>query len=204
MKRPSPSRCILDEALIRVGNAEYARDNGSYGLTTLRDDHVDISGSTVHFTFRGKSGKTHEIDVRDRRVARIISRMQDLPGEHLFQYVDADGTPRHRLRGCQRLPAGDCREAFTAKDFRTWGARSWRHAPCAERSLREPDRDEGEHRRRGRRGGRASATRVPSAAPRTSTPPSSSAMRAASFASSIATIWVNPVSMRTSAGRWRF
>ena len=124
---------LLDEALIRVGNAEYARDNDSYGLTTLRDDHVDVSGSTVRFTFRGKSGKTHEIDVRDRRVARIISRLQDLPGQHLFQYLDADGEPHaigsedvnvylHEIAG----------EAFTAKDFRTWGG-----TVLAARSLRE-------------------------------------------------------------------
>jgi DNA topoisomerase-1 len=113
---------LLDEAMIRVGNEEYARENDSYGLTTLRDDHVDISGSTVHFTFRGKSGKTHEIDVRDRRVARIISRMQDLPGEHLFQYLDADGEPRaigsEDVNAYLQEIAG---EAFTAKDFRTWG-----------------------------------------------------------------------------------
>ena len=124
---------LLDEALIRVGNAEYARDNGSYGLTTLRDDHVDISGSTVHFTFRGKSGKTHEIDVHDRRVARIISRMQDLPGEHLFQYLDADGEPHaigsEDVNAYLQEIAG---EAFTAKDFRTWGG-----TVLAARSLRE-------------------------------------------------------------------
>jgi DNA topoisomerase-1 len=123
---------LLDEALIRVGNVEYARDNDSYGLTTLRNDHVDVSGSTVHFTFRGKSGKTHEIDVRDHRMARIISRMQDLPGEHLFQYLDEDGEPHaigsedvnaylHEIAG----------ESFTAKDFRTWGG-----TVLAARSLR--------------------------------------------------------------------
>ena len=148
---------LLDEALIRVGNAEYARENDSYGLTTLRDDHVDVSGSTVHFTFRGKSGKTHEIDVRDRRVARIISRMQDLPGQHLFQYLDADGEPHaigsEDVNAYLQEIAG---EAFTAKDFRTWGgtvlaARSLRE----HRPLRERDRDEGEHRHRGRRRGRA-------------------------------------------------
>ncbi len=124
---------LLDEALIRVGNAEYARDNGSYGLTTLRDDHVDISGSTVHFTFRGKSGKTHEINIRDRRVARIISRMQDLPGEHLFQYLDEDGTPHvigsEDVNAYLQEIAG---EAFTAKDFRTWGG-----TVLAARSLRD-------------------------------------------------------------------
>ena len=124
---------LLDEALIRVGNAEYARDNDSYGLTTLRDDHVDVSGSTVHFTFRGKSGKTHEIDVRDRRVARNISRMQDLPGEHLFQYLDENGIPHvigsEDVNAYLRETAG---EAFTAKDFRTWGG-----TVLAARSLRE-------------------------------------------------------------------
>jgi DNA topoisomerase I len=113
---------LLDEALIRVGNTEYARENDSYGLTTLRNDHVDVSGSIVHFTFRGKSGKTHEIDVRDRRVARLISRMQDLPGEHLFQYLDDDGEP-HAI-GSEDVNAylqEISGEAFTAKDFRTWG-----------------------------------------------------------------------------------
>ena len=124
---------LLDEALIRVGNTEYARENDSYGLTTLRDDHVDVSGSTVHFTFRGKSGKTQEIDVRDRRVARNISRMQDLPGEHLFQYLDADGTPHaigsEDVNAYLQEIAG---EAFTAKDFRTWGG-----TVLAARSLRE-------------------------------------------------------------------
>ncbi len=124
---------LLDEALIRVGNPEYARDNGSYGLTTLRDDHVDVSGSTVHFTFRGKSGKTQEIDVRDRRVARIISRLQDLPGQQLFQYLDAEGEPHtigsEDVNAYLQEIAG---EAFTAKDFRTWGG-----TVLATRSLRE-------------------------------------------------------------------
>ncbi|MBW3633684.1 MAG: DNA topoisomerase IB [Chloroflexi bacterium] len=112
---------LLDEALIRVGNSEYARDNGSYGLTTLQDDHVDVSGSTVRFAFRGKSGKMHEIGVRDRRVAPIIRRLQDLPGQHLFQDLDEDGEP-HALysddvNAYLREIAG---EEFTAKDFRTW------------------------------------------------------------------------------------
>ena len=124
---------ILDESLIRVGNEEYARENDSYGLTTLRNDHVDVSGSTVHFTFRGKSGKTHEIDVRDRRVARVISRMQDLPGEHLFQYLDSDGEP-HAIgsEDVNDYLREIAREAFTAKDFRTWGG-----TVLAARHLRE-------------------------------------------------------------------
>jgi DNA topoisomerase-1 len=114
---------LLERSLIRVGNIEYARENDSYGLTTLRDDHVEIAGSTVRFVFCGKSGKLHEIDVNDRRVARTIKRMQDLPGQPLFQYVDGEHQPRtidsedvntylHEIAG----------EAFTAKDFRTWGA----------------------------------------------------------------------------------
>jgi DNA topoisomerase I len=124
---------LLDEALIRVGNVEYARENDSYGLTTLRNDHVDVLGEIVHFTFRGKSGKTHEIDVRDRRVARNISRMQDLPGEHLFQYLGADGEPHaigsEDVNAYLQEIAG---EAFTAKDFRTWGG-----TVLAAKSLRE-------------------------------------------------------------------
>src|SRR5687768_6939072 len=124
---------LLDEALIRVGNAEYARDNDSYGLTTLRDDHVDVSGATVHFTFRGKSGKAQEIDVRDRRVARIISRLQDLPGQHLFQYLDEEGEPHtigsEDVNAYLQEIAG---EEFTAKDFRTWAG-----TVLAARALRE-------------------------------------------------------------------
>jgi DNA topoisomerase-1 len=112
---------LLDESLIRVGNEEYARENNSFGLTTLRDDHVDVSGATMHFVFRGKSGKLHEIDVRDRRVARVVRRMQDLPGQPLFQYLDEAREPR-------TIDSGDvndylqeiARDAFTAKDFRTW------------------------------------------------------------------------------------
>ena len=124
---------LLDEALIRVGNEAYARDNDSYGLTTLRDDHVDVSGSTVHFTFRGKSGKTQEVDVRERRVARIISRLQDLPGQHLFQYLDEEGEPHaigsEDVNAYLQEIAG---EAFTAKDFRTWAG-----TVLAARALRE-------------------------------------------------------------------
>lgn len=124
---------LLDASLIRVGNAEYARDNGSYGLTTLRDKHVDVEGTTIHFTFRGKSGKRHEVDVRDRRVAGLVKRMQDLPGQHLFQYVDEEGQ-------AQAIDSDDVNaylhdisgEGFTAKDFRTWAG-----TVLAARSLRD-------------------------------------------------------------------
>jgi DNA topoisomerase I len=112
---------LLERSLIRVGNAEYARNNDSYGLTTLRDDHVEFSGATVRFVFRGKSGKEHEIDVRDRRIARLVKKMQDLPGQPLFQYLDDDRLPQtidsEDVNLYLREIAG---EAFTAKDFRTW------------------------------------------------------------------------------------
>src|SRR5690606_5020711 len=80
---------LLDRTLIRVGNEEYARANESYGLTTLRDEHADIDGCRVTFTFRGKGGQAREQVVSDRRLARIVRRCQDLPGQVLFQYVEA-------------------------------------------------------------------------------------------------------------------
>jgi DNA topoisomerase-1 len=124
---------LLDESLIRVGNAEYARDNGSYGLTTLQDDHVVIAGATVRFAFRGKSGKLHEVDVRDRRVARIVKRLQDLPGQPLFQYLDAEREAHtidsNDVNAYLREIAGD---EFTAKDFRTWAGTT-----LAARALRD-------------------------------------------------------------------
>ena len=112
---------LLEITLIRVGNEEYARDNGSFGLTTMRTRHVDISGSTIKFHFRGKSGKDHAVKVQDRRLARVVQRCNDLPGEVLFQYVDEDGH-RHSLESSEvndylREVSG---AEFTAKDFRTW------------------------------------------------------------------------------------
>jgi DNA topoisomerase-1 len=112
---------LLEKSLIRVGNGEYARANGSVGLTTMRDGHVDISGSLLRFEFRGKSGIDHRVDVRDRRLAKLVKRCQDLPGEELFQYVD-DAGERHSIASDDvnaylRAIAG---EDFTAKDFRTW------------------------------------------------------------------------------------
>ncbi len=112
---------LLETTLIRVGNQEYARGHRSFGLTTLRDRHVEIEGATIRFHFRGKSGKDHEIDLKDRRLANIVKRCRDLPGQDLFQYVDADGE-RHTIG------SGDVNdylreitgEDFTAKDFRTW------------------------------------------------------------------------------------
>jgi len=113
---------LLGTTFIRVGNREYARTNESFGLTTMQDEHVEINGAKVRFAFRGKSGKEHEIDLRDRRLAKIIKKSQDLPGEHLFQYTAPDGTP-HAITSTDvnayiREITG---EDFTAKDFRTWG-----------------------------------------------------------------------------------
>jgi DNA topoisomerase-1 len=113
---------LLDTTLIRVGNEEYARENESYGLTTLREEHVDVSGATVHFHFRGKSGKEHDIDIRDRQLAKIVKRMHDLPGDELFQYADEQGNLRSvdssDVNAYLREISG---QDFTAKDFRTWG-----------------------------------------------------------------------------------
>jgi DNA topoisomerase-1 len=112
---------LLDQALIRVGNVEYARSNNSFGLTTLRDRHARINGGTVRFEFRGKSGKVHSVTLRNRRLARIVRQCQEIPGQELFQYFDEEGNR-------QRIGSADVneyiREAsgsdFTAKDFRTW------------------------------------------------------------------------------------
>jgi DNA topoisomerase-1 len=112
---------LLEITLIRVGNKEYARDNESFGLTTLRDRHVDVSGSTLEFEFLGKGGKRHRVDVRDPRLARIIAKCQEIPGHELFQYADDEG--EHRtvesadVNEYLRRHAG---EDFSAKDFRTW------------------------------------------------------------------------------------
>jgi DNA topoisomerase I len=114
---------LLDRTLIRVGNDEYARENGSFGLTTLQDNHVDVDGSELRFTFVGKGGKEHAVGLRDRRLASVVERIQDLPGHRLFQYVDDDGVARpvdsEDVNEYLRAVAG---EDFSAKDFRTWGA----------------------------------------------------------------------------------
>jgi DNA topoisomerase I len=113
---------LLELTLIRVGNPEYERQNSTYGLTTLLDDHVAIEGSEVVFEFRGKSGKEHEIVIEDRRLARLVRACQDLPGQRLFQYLDEGGEVRAVDSGAVndylRSVTGS---AFTAKEFRTWG-----------------------------------------------------------------------------------
>jgi DNA topoisomerase-1 len=112
---------LLETTHIRVGNEEYARANGSFGLTTLRNGHVRVAGATLRFCFRGKSGIRHAVDLHDRRLARLVRRCQDLPGEELFQYLDDDGAPRDidsdDVNAYLQEVAG---AEFTAKDFRTW------------------------------------------------------------------------------------
>lgn len=112
---------LLDKTLIRVGNDEYARENRSFGLTTLRRRHVQIDGSRLQFSFRGKSGVQHDVAITDRRLARVVQQCQDLPGQELFQYLDSRGRR-------QSVSSDDINEYLryisgrdiTAKDFRTW------------------------------------------------------------------------------------
>lgn len=112
---------LLETTAIRVGNDEYAKDNGSYGLTTLRNKHAKVDGSKVRFSFRGKSGIRHAIDLQDRRLASIIRKCQDLPGQQLFEYVDDDGTTRAiDSSDVNDYIRGISDEDFSAKDFRTW------------------------------------------------------------------------------------
>jgi DNA topoisomerase-1 len=112
---------LLEKTLIRVGNDEYARSNRSYGLTTLRDKHVEFSGQRLRFTFRGKSGVEHEVDLNDRRLARIVKQCRDLDGYDLFQYYDENGE-RQTVGSAevnaylQEITGQD----LTSKDFRTW------------------------------------------------------------------------------------
>ena len=112
---------LLGRTFIRIGNEEYARENKSFGLTTMRNRHVEIKGAKLTFSFRGKSGVDHEIDVNDRRLATIIRKLQDLPGQDIFQYEDEAG----EVRNVTSQDVNDylqeiTDEDFTAKDFRTW------------------------------------------------------------------------------------
>ena len=112
---------LLERTFIRVGNEEYARENKSFGLTTMRTRHVTVKGDRLRFRFRGKSGRQHEVDMTDRRIAKIVSKCQDLPGQELFQYVNGDGD----VRDVTSQDVNDylreiTNENFTAKDFRTW------------------------------------------------------------------------------------
>lgn len=113
---------LLETSYIRIGNEEYAEENGSFGLTTLRNQHVQILGQMLKFRFRGKSGQNHEIKLHDGKLARIVRQCKDLPGSALFQYEDEDGKPQSIESGdvndyVREISGGD----YTAKDFRTWG-----------------------------------------------------------------------------------
>ena len=133
---------LLQDTLIRVGNPEYARENQSYGLTTMRMKHVEANSTSLRFEFKGKSSKVHQVDVRDARLARVVRQIQELPGYELFQYVDETGQR-------QKVESGDVNDYvrevtkrnFTAKDFRTWGG-----TVAAVRAIRElgPASDEKE------------------------------------------------------------
>ncbi len=129
---------LLETTYIRIGNEEYAEENGSFGLTTLRNQHVEVLGDRLKFKFRGKSGQNHEITVQDPRLAKIIRRCKDIPGSTLFEYIDEDGQP-------QTLDSGDVNEYlkevsggdFTAKDFRTWGGTCLAASIMLQRCARE-------------------------------------------------------------------
>jgi DNA topoisomerase-1 len=129
MKRPGLTRekvlatvvNLLETTLIRVGNEDYVKENKSYGLTTLRNRHVDVNGKELRFEFKGKSGKLWKLKVENRRVAKVVKACQELPGQHLFQYIDEDKERRE-------VTSSDVNEYLreisgldiTAKDFRTW------------------------------------------------------------------------------------
>lgn len=112
---------LLDATGIRIGNEESVTENSTFGLTTLRNRHVDVKGATLRFHFTGKSGIRHELEISDRRVANIVRQCQDLPGQQLFEYVDESGAPRGvsstDVNAYLRELSGQC---LTAKDFRTW------------------------------------------------------------------------------------
>src|SRR5438093_1809815 len=112
---------LLERTFIRIGNEEYARENKSFGLTTIKNRHVSVRGPHLRFRFRGKSGRQHEVDMTDRRTARIVSKCQDLPGQDLFQYVSDDGEARNvTSQDVTDYLREITNETFTAKDFRTW------------------------------------------------------------------------------------
>lgn len=135
---------ILDTTGVRVGNEEYAAANGSFGLTTLRTRHVSLNGSQVRLRFRGKTGREHRITLDDRRLARIVKRCRDLPGEELFTYVDDAGAINaigsDDVNAYIREIAGD---EFSAKDFRTWIGT----VECIA-GLTEPAEDDGDAKQR--------------------------------------------------------
>ena len=112
---------LMERTFIRVGNVGYEKEYGSYGLTTLKDNHVSINGSTLSFSFKGKKGIFHNVTVRSKKLAKLVKACRDIPGKELFQYLDADGNRKSvdsgMLNNYIKEITGD---DFTAKDFRTW------------------------------------------------------------------------------------
>lgn len=113
---------LLDNSMIRVGNPAYARDNKSFGLTTLRNRHVEITGSRMHFQFKGKSGKEWRLQLADRRIASLLKSLQDIPGQQLFQYLDEDERRSISSRDVNDYIGEFAGPGFTSKHFRTWAA----------------------------------------------------------------------------------
>ncbi|HEX2890436.1 DNA topoisomerase IB [Vineibacter terrae] len=130
---------LLETTLARVGNEAYAAANGSFGLTTLRKRHADVTGTRIVLEFRAKSGRLHRVGLRNRRLARLVRTCQDLPGHRLFQYVDDDGE-RHPISSddVNAYLQDATGEAFTAKDFRTWAGTLLAAAALAARPLPTP------------------------------------------------------------------
>ena len=163
---------LLDNTMIRVGNATYARDNKSFGLTTLRQRHVAVEGSRIRFAFKGKSGKQWKLDLVDRRIVRTVRQVQELPGQQLFQYLDENG----ERRSVSSQDVNDyLREAmgadFTSKHFRTWGGTEDGARPVCRHALPEdaaPDQDDAQ---RADRHGGAAARQHPCRLPQMLHPP---------------------------------
>ena len=125
---------LLETTYARIGNEEYAQQNHSFGLTTLRNRHVQVNGSSVRFLFKGKSGREVHVGITDRRVARVVKRCEELPGQNLFQYIDSDGERRTLTSDDVNQYMRDVTgEDFTAKDFRTWAGTML--AACALRQV---------------------------------------------------------------------
>jgi len=124
---------LLEETRIRIGNDEYRKENGSYGLTTLLDRQVNVVGAEVRFSFRGKSGKHHSIDLHDRRMARLIKRFLEIPGQELFKYLDENG----EVKAIDSADVNDYLRAITGEDFTAKDFRTWAGTILAARFLRE-------------------------------------------------------------------
>lgn len=124
---------LLDATAIRIGNEEYAKENASFGLTTLHNEHVDVTGQKMHFHFKGKSGKVHIIELKDQRLAKIIKKLQDLPGQEIFQFVD-DAGETHSIESDD---VNDYLHALTHQDFTAKDFRTWTGTVCAAEALKE-------------------------------------------------------------------